>query len=432
MKAFFALCLLFAAVNSYSLDGLKWLLEDELEKRVEVEEPREITLREHLDQLETPDPLYRSLSKRSEGKRNCAAVCGPLPAANHAEKKCDSKKWVPEYEADGDCECLKKYRCCADTCPEADPAVCHKNNQKGYKYGVPEVDCCGCQVIKCLDCPPPLKDTKICGKDKPKGCYKYTKNSIHKAETGCYEATCTEKPSDAAPAETCDDSCQGQIIVKSHCLFDQKKCNATKLINRCTKRKVENNKPDLPTECYEKAKQEVDTEAGKYYDPESDKCQPCQKWRYDKLSCEGKNAAVAAADCHQEGAKEYDRKCMKKIIKKDECECDKRVCVVDHSEPPAEFLDGEVCPKDNVKLAGTSICGSARDLCFPCPAVVPMDRIPCEFPSKVVESVDCNGCKNNICGSPQIVSGECSCKKYVLNTESNSLTCDCQPVADLR
>merc|ERR1712055_569006 len=69
------------------------------------------------------------------------------------------------------------------------------------------------------------------------------------------------------------------------------------------------------------------------------------------LAAREKNAAVAAADCHQEGAKEYDRKCMKKIIKKDECECDKRVCVVDHSEPPAEFLDGEVCPKDNVKLA---------------------------------------------------------------------------------
>ena len=58
------------------------------------------------------------------------------------------------------------------------------------------------------------------------------------------------------------------------------------------------------------------TDAGNYYDAVSDGCLPCQKWQYTKKSCAAKNAAVAAADCHQIGAKEFDKKCMRKDVSK--------------------------------------------------------------------------------------------------------------------
>ena len=58
-----------------------------------------------------------------------------------------------------------------------------------------------------------------------------------------------------------------------------------------------------------------DPSGGKYYYAKN-KCQQCQKWRYDKKSCDAQNAAVAAATCHQVGANEFDKKCMKKNVNK--------------------------------------------------------------------------------------------------------------------
>ena len=71
----------------------------------------------------------------------------------------------------------------------------------GFKYGIEEVDCCGCKVTKCIDCPAPNNDTVTCATDKPRDCYNYIKNSIHVAKTECYQSTCPEKKSDAAPPE---------------------------------------------------------------------------------------------------------------------------------------------------------------------------------------------------------------------------------------
>ena len=57
-----------------------------------------------------------------------------------------------------------------------------------------------------------------------------------------------------------------------------------------------------------------DDNGGHFYHEESDSCRKCKKWRYDKKSCDAKNAAAAAEDCHQYNAKEMDKFCMKKDI----------------------------------------------------------------------------------------------------------------------
>ena len=78
-----------------------------------------------------PDPLYRTLSRRVAQAPNCANVCPPTPPVDHTGVTCKSNRWVPNYVAKGDCECLTEYKCCGDTCPTANVETCWSNNQKG-------------------------------------------------------------------------------------------------------------------------------------------------------------------------------------------------------------------------------------------------------------------------------------------------------------
>ena len=72
----------------------------------------------------------------------------------------------------------------------------------GKRYGVTEIDCCGCDVTKCLPCPPPLLRSQICpDTGKLPKCYTYNDDLAHENTTGCFLATCVENSSDAPPDE---------------------------------------------------------------------------------------------------------------------------------------------------------------------------------------------------------------------------------------
>merc|ERR1712048_462048 len=212
MKIIIGLCFLVVAANAFSLDALRNLLEDELDKRAA--EDKEVTLKEYLENQETPDPLYRSLARRnavsadSADSSDCANVCGAPPPADHTGQTCASNKWVPSYETKGDCECLTAYKCCTGTCPSVNLETCWNNNKKGLLYGVKEVDCCGCPVVKCVECQAPTPKETICSKAKPAKCYTYNPQAAHAADTGCWESACPENQSDAPADEVCDTDCE--------------------------------------------------------------------------------------------------------------------------------------------------------------------------------------------------------------------------------
>ena len=68
------------------------------------------------------------------------------------------------------------------------------SKMSGFKYGIEEVDCCGCKVIKCLDCDAPAGESDTCPQQKPAQCYNYEAQSSHAKKTGCYQSHCEEKP----------------------------------------------------------------------------------------------------------------------------------------------------------------------------------------------------------------------------------------------
>merc|ERR1712048_1035869 len=314
-----------------------------------------------------------------------------------------------------------KYKCCSGTCPTIDLETCWNNNQKGLKYGVKEVDCCGCEVVKCLDCEPPSTSDVVCSKAKPMKCYTYNSQAAHAPVTGCWESSCPENPSDAPADDVCDTACEIEQVQTTDCSFNYKTCRPNRMINACPLRTPGANAPRLGLQCYNDPIMIPDPSGGKYYDGGSDTCKQCNKWRYDKKSCDAQNEAVATATCHQVGENEFDKKCMKKTVTQDSCECDVHTCTVAHNEAESKFGADEVCPKDHVKLTGVSICGVARDLCFQCPALIPTDDVPCPV-GKVIESADTNGCPKNVCQLPTI-SGECATNNFRLDTDTNPFIC---------
>merc|ERR1712048_883591 len=104
-----------------------------------------------------------------------------------------------------------------------------------------------------------MDSATACPKKKQLSCYTYVKNSVNQKKTGCYEATCTEKPSDAPKDMTCDKSCMKDSTKTSTCLFPYNTCAPAKLIASCPKQKVENNTPKLPIKCYENPVQVPDS-----------------------------------------------------------------------------------------------------------------------------------------------------------------------------
>lgn len=114
---------------------------------------------------------------------------------------------------------------------------------------------------------------------------------------------------------------------------------------------------------------------------------------------------------------------MKKEIVPDSCMCNGYVCAKNLVEPEAIFTKGEVCPKNNVKVAGTSMCGSARDICKPCPQLIAKNLVPCKL-GTVVKSSDCNGCDVHICQAPTVSGPPCPSGYYKFDSKNNQLFCD--------
>ena len=78
-----------------------------------------------------PHPRYRSFVSREVV--DCTTVC--TDAVTTPEKsKCTSGKWVPDYQARANCECLVAYRCCDQTCPpKSKLEECWKNGNEGSR-----------------------------------------------------------------------------------------------------------------------------------------------------------------------------------------------------------------------------------------------------------------------------------------------------------
>lgn len=115
---------------------------------------------------------------------------------------------------------------------------------------------------------------------------------------------------------------------------------------------------------------------------------------------------------------------MQKEVNDDACLCNDYNCVKNTEEEEARFLEGEVCPKDHVKLAGTSICGAARDICKPCPTLVSKLNVGCDW-GTVVRSSDVNGCPVHVCQAPTYAGKptECASGLFTYETDGNQLKC---------
>lgn len=451
MKVFIALCFFVAAANAFSLDALKRALEDELDMmdaeqnaRAEIEEDKQITLREYLDDLEEPHPPFRkrdSITIETEPKKrvtpDCSAACADLKPKTELSQTCEKNRWVPEYKARGECECLSNYRCCADSCvDQTDLTICWGEGQmvKGSRYGIQDVDCCGCKVVKCETCASVEDKATTCSSTKAASCYTYNPAGRNHAETGCFEATCKETYTSALEESAADykdqtcGSCQTPSEATSTCLFPYQICTPSKMVNTCPLHDVnaKGNDPTLDKTCYDPAQAVEDSSSGTYWDAGSSSCKPCMKYTYAKKDCSAKEDLARAASCHNSDQETVrDQKCYKKVINADLCECDSQVLCqrsTDHGETPMKFQAGEVCPKDHVKLSGVSICETARDICFQCQALVAKEKVVCPF-GKVEERKDINGCPENKCILPTI-NAEAECKTFAYNKATNTLTCD--------
>jgi hypothetical protein len=180
----------------------------------------------------------------------------------------------------------------------------------------------------------------------------------------------------------------------------------------------------LPEKCYNAPEEVVDATGGHYYDAVGEKCEKCTKWTYEKLSCAMLDALANAEDCHQFGMNALDRTCFVKTTVKDECQCNVAECTRRETDIPDKFAPEHVCPMGHVKQEGVSICLKPRDICKPCKAANEIAASDCPN-GKVVKTTDCNGCEIYECRRAQVSGNPCSCLVYKLDTEANTLTCDC-------
>merc|ERR1712203_136405 len=441
-----ALLFLAAAANAYSINQLRSLIMEEMNQEKKSEN-NIITLREYLDNLEKPDEWYReapvhkrSMEKRQSGAagggaQDCRTVCGHPPTLDESAT-CSSEKFAPDYVLNGNCECLTGYRCCPDTCPAVDKEICWANNQKGFSYGEIELDCCGCNIVKCLPCDAPETEDQACPRGqnaKPANCYAYTQNyAFRNDEHQCYRAHCEPKPSDAPQNEVCDANCRSPVPRTSACLFSYTVCEPTIFITDCPRRQqsIATNALTKPLECYGPPTEVDDPNGGYYNPPDSNTCKKCTMWTYAEKPCEQKNALANNADCHQYGANEMDRKCFTKRMTSDNCGCSTYECELAGPVEPETFLPTEVCPKDHVKIVGTTICMRERHICKQCPALITMTASDC--PIGIIRTVqDCNGCTITKCQKPYIAPcgacGENEVAKWTYDNVGNFMNCNCEP-----
>merc|ERR1711933_599555 len=151
MKSLLFFLFFFAAANAISLSGLQEMLTGM------INEKREVTLQEYLEDLDEPHPLYRTTRTTFGRQGVCTNVCVDTPTIpTNSSKTCFA--WAPNYELKGDdnqCECLTSYKCSDGKCVPPNIEDCKAGDQKGKKYGKLIKDCCDCDVLQCIDCEPP-------------------------------------------------------------------------------------------------------------------------------------------------------------------------------------------------------------------------------------------------------------------------------------
>lgn len=444
MKTFLTFCcLIFATTNAFTLVDLRDMLEESLMER---DPQEEITLREYLEDLDEPHELSRTLSKRADDAGDsgaavvvdvnpCSDICGPL-APLKLKDTCAANKWTPNYlkkEFKGTvCECLKDYTCCKECGKEEPLTKCHADKQKGLKYGIYENDCCGCKVLKCLDCDPVDTKKERCPKNELKlKCYKYVAHATHKKDDACFEASCEKAESKAPKDEECDKSCMKSVTKADECEDKYEVCEESRSIEDCALRTKAANEAKLSpesTDCYHEPTEVDDDAGGVYFSEISGKkeCAKCQKWDYKQKGCEAEAAAAALIDCHGAGENEMDKSCFKKIEGKDKCGCPKADCEAKETVEGPTFGKDQICPKNHKKVAGVSICMKRRDVCYECPTVVKPD---CKF-GQLEKIQGCNDCEEWKCNVDTIPEADCACHKYLRFPLLNALYCDCNSDAD--
>jgi len=303
------------------------------------------------------------------------------------------------------------------------------NVKKGTLYGILEQDCCGCPSVKCINCEPVEPKAEKCPSGegaRPLDCYDYEKHDHYaSSEDKCWRARCVENTSDAPADKVCDARCQKDKTLTTHCLFTHNVCEANRMRSDCPKIDPNFGVTALqwPVECYKSPVLEDDNDGGHFWHADSTSCKKCEKWRYDKKSCDAKDAVAAAQDCHQFGNKELDKFCWKKEVTKDSCGCDVAECLErENITEEDEFDPNHVCPKDHVRMHGVSICLQKRDICKKCPPVINIDAADCRY-GKVTQSKDCNGCPTIVCERARVPNSSCYCAKYKLT--DGVLVCDC-------
>jgi len=422
-----AIMLLFlvSAGHSLTLDAIRGMMNELIESGAM--EKKEVTLREHLDGLEMPDPLNRYL------RTNPNVFCDecPTPSFPNNDTKCRSDRWKPEYvkQVDG-CECLAGYKCCKDKCQAVDVKSCWENGQKGLLHGILEKDCCDCPVVKCINCESVIPEDQLCPRGegaRPSDCYKYTKHFSHASDDGCWLSHCAVKSSDAFNS-TCLPDCQSDKMVTTHCQFPQNDCQNDKVLADCPNKDIEKATKELtkPQVCYHPAVESDDDPSGFYYDGDQKKCEKCKKWTYAEKSCSKKNKDAKNEDCHEYGEHLLNKKCFSKVITKDDCGCDLAQCILTSQRDPEVFDPEDGCPKSHVKIAGVSLCLKRRDLCKKCPPFTPIDPNNCKN-GKIVTVKDCNGCDVSKCEKPAIPLDGCPCKIFIFDSDSKTLKCYCVP-----
>merc|ERR1712157_204217 len=137
MKSLILLFLVFAATNAISLNTLQGVIQGWQSSSTQ-ETDNEITLREYLENLPKPHPLFVNDRGEDDGGEECEAICiHPKNVNGTLNKKCATGRWSPNYEEKGGCNCLTEYKCCNGVCPKVDPNSCFgKNNAtKGLQWG---------------------------------------------------------------------------------------------------------------------------------------------------------------------------------------------------------------------------------------------------------------------------------------------------------
>lgn len=388
-------------------------------READIQELKELLLElneEKKEQAEIPydAPHYKISTKRSLYKRtvaDCANICKPVHLPSDKKEEC-STKFAPEYEVLSGCECLKDYRCCPKECKPVDMNTCNVTT-KGFGYfypSKPEPDCCGCEVVQCNPCEPPIPKVEQCA-DKQFGdeCYRYTMESYHSDVEGCFQSICPIKKDPAHPPPPCDTNCMTVTDGVDECGFKFDTCEDSS--NICA---LEEKIPTtlLGVGCYDISSI---LSTGYKHVGEGD-CEQCTELEATKKSCAVEDKAAEDLNCHKFGASGYDKKCWTKTWDQDSCECATADCEAKGEVCQETFAPDEVCPAGHKKKKGVAICGQAREICIACPSTHPT----CDKYESLVDAIDADGCAIKRCKTVIVdnTGSGCGVEEYFVTADA--------------